>query len=184
MEEEKAPTTLMNHAIRWGLIVGLISGVLSLLYYAIDYSLMADWKVGLFSMAIYIGFTIYAGINFRNETGPYLSFGKAYQHGFLVFAISGLIATVVGILLFQVIDTELGGKVTEVALEKTEEMMNNFGAPQGQIDQAMEDTRKRMEDQYTILGQLKGYGIILIVSAVLALITGLIVRKSEPVLDK
>lgn len=184
MEEEKSPTTLLNHSIRWGLIVGLVSGVLSLLYYAIDYALMADWKVGLFSMAIYIGFTIYAGINFRNETGPYLSFGKAYQHGFIVFAVSGFIATLVGILLFQVIDTELAGKVTEVALEKTEEMMNNFGAPQSQIDQAMIDTKERMENQYTILGQLKGYGIILIVSAVLALITGLIVRKSEPVLDK
>ena len=157
---------------------------MTFLYYAIDYSLMADWKVGLFSLALYIGFTIYAGINFRNETGPYLSFGKAYQHGFIVFAVSGLIATLVGILLFQVIDTELAGKVTEAALEKTEEMMNNFGAPQGQIDQALEDTRVRMTNQYTVGGQLKGYGIILIVSAVLSLITGLIVRKSEPVLDK
>lgn len=183
-QEDNTPPTLLNHALRWGLIVGLTSGILSLLLYAVDYSLMADWKIGLLLFAIYIGLTIYAGISYRKESGPYLAFGKAYQHGFMIFAISGLIATVFNILLFQVIDTELGGKVTEVAIEKTAEMMSNFGAPPDQIDKALEDTRERMTNQYTLMGQLKGYGFIVIVSAVLALITGLIVRKSEPVFDK
>ena len=63
-------------------------------------------------------------------------------------------------------------------------MMNNFGAPQDQIDKAIDDTRERMANQYTLIGQFKGYGFIIIVSAILALITGLIVRKSEPVFDK
>lgn len=184
MEEEKTPTTLLNHAIRWSLIIGLISGVLSLLLYAVDYTLLADWKVGIFSLIIFIGLTVYAGINYRNEVGPYLAFGKAYQHGFIVFALSGLISTVVNLLLFQVIDTELAGKVTEAALENTAAMMANFGAQEDQIDKTLEETRKSMAAGYTVFGQIKSYGIMLIVSAVLALITGLIVRKSEPVLDK
>ncbi|MEZ4947379.1 MAG: DUF4199 domain-containing protein [Cyclobacteriaceae bacterium] len=183
-QEDTIPPTLFQHALRWGLIVGLTSGILSLLLYAVDYSLLADWKVGLSLFAIYIGLTIYSGISYRKESGPYLPFGKAYQHGFLIFVVSGLIATVFNILLFQVIDSELGGKVTEVAIEKTAEMMSNFGAPPDQIDKALEDTRERMTNQYTLMGQLKGYGFIIIVSAVLALITGLIVRKSEPVFDK
>lgn len=183
-QSESTPTTLFNHSLRWGLIVGLISGILSFILYAVDYSLLADWKVGLFLLAIYIGLTIYAGISYRKETGPYLSFGKAYQHGLIIFICSGLIATVFNILLFQVIDPDLGGKVTEVAIENTAEMMNNFGAPPDQIDKALDDTRERMTNQYTLLGQIKGYGYIIIVSAVFALITGLIVRKPEPVFDK
>lgn len=181
---ENTPPTLFNHALRWGLIVGLISGLLSFVLYAVDYSLLADWKVGLFLFALYIGLTIYAGISYRKESGPYLSFGKAYQHGFIVFACSGLLATIFNIVLFQIIDSELAGKVTEVAIENTTSMMSNFGAPQDKIDEAIDDTRERMANQYTLIGQLKGYGIILIVSAVFALITGLIVRKSEPVFDK
>lgn len=184
IQEDNVPPTLLNHALRWGLIVGLTSGILSLLLYAVDYTLLADWKVGLMLFAIYIGLTIYAGINFRKESGPYLSFGKAFQHGFIIFACSGLIATAFSILLFQVIDADLGGKVTEAAVEKTAEMMNNFGAPADQIDKAIDDTRERMANQYTLSGQLKGYGFIVIVSGVLALITGLIVRKQEPVFDK
>ncbi|MFZ1805909.1 MAG: DUF4199 domain-containing protein [Cyclobacteriaceae bacterium] len=183
-QEDNVPPTLLNHSLRWALIVGLTSGILSLVFYAVDYSLLADWKVGLSFFAIYIGLTIYAGISYRKESGPYLPFGKAYQHGFVIFAVSGLIATVFNILLFQVIDSDLGGKVTEVAIENTAEMMNNFGAPPDQIDKAIDDTRERMADQYTLIGQLKGYGFMVIVSAVLALITGLIVRKSEPVFDK
>jgi len=184
IQGDNVPSTLLQHALRWGLIVGLTSGILSLLLYAVDYSLLADWKVGLSFFVIYIGLTIYAGIHYRNESGPYLEFGKAYQHGFVIFACSGLIATVFNILLFQVIDSDLGGKVTEVAVETTAEMMNNFGAPPDQIDKAIDDTRERMANQYTFVGQIKGYGFIVIVSAVLALITGLIVRKSEPVFDK
>ncbi|MBX2911041.1 MAG: DUF4199 domain-containing protein [Cyclobacteriaceae bacterium] len=183
-QPENAPPTLRNHALRWGLIVGLTSAILSLLLYVVDYSLMADWKVGLSLLAIYIGLTIYAGMGYRKESGPYLSFGKAYQHGFIVFACSGLIATLFNIMLFQVIDTDLGGKVTEVAVENTATMMANFGAPPDKIDEALEDTRERMTNQYTLMGQVKGYAFILIVSAVFALVTGLIVRKPEPVFDK
>jgi len=102
------------------------------------------------------------------------------KHGFLVFAISGLLATIFTLLLYTVIDPELPAKLTEATLEKTAEMMEGFGAPQDAIDKAMDDARERSESQYSVTGSFTGYGFMLIMSAIFSLITGLVVRKNEP----
>ncbi|MFZ5973285.1 MAG: DUF4199 domain-containing protein [Bacteroidota bacterium] len=179
-ETSEATPTLLSHALRWGAMLGIISIALTIIWYVVDYTLMADWKVGIFSLVIYIAFTAYAGINYRGEIGGYISFGKAFQHGFLVFAISGLLATFFTLLLYTVIDPELPAKLTEATLEKTAEMMEGFGAPQDAIDKAMDDARERSESQYSVTGSFTGYGFMLIMSAIFSLITGLVVRKNEP----
>jgi hypothetical protein len=45
--EEKDPT-LFQHALKWGLIVGAISIALTCVAYAVDYSMLANWKFGIF----------------------------------------------------------------------------------------------------------------------------------------
>jgi hypothetical protein len=174
------PTPLYKHAARWGLIAGVINIVLFIVYYVVDLGLMVDWKVGIFTMVLYIGFAIYAGITYRGEIGGYMAYGKAFQHGFILFAVSALLSSVFNILLYNVIDPELPAKLTDVTIEKTEQMMRGFGLDEAALEKAMEDTRGRMEGQFTIVGTIKSYGIFMVVAAVLALITSLFVRKNEP----
>lgn len=178
MEEKE--TTLFQHAIKWGLIAGGISITLTCVMYAIDYALLANWKTGIFFFAMFIGLAIYAGINYRNEIGGFLSYGKAFQHGFVLMAVSGLISTIFLILMYNVIDPELPQNLTKVGMENAQKMMEGFGMPADQMDKALEDAQKRMEKQYTISGSALGYGIGLIVYAVLSLITAIFVKKNEP----
>jgi hypothetical protein len=179
MEEKETPT-LFQHALRWGLIVGGISIALTCVAYAVDYAMLANWKFGIFVFALLIGLTIYAGINYRNEAGGFLAYGKAFQHGFMLMAISGLISTAFTALLYTVIDPELPAKLTEVALENAQKMMEGFGMPEDQMDQAMEDARKRTENQFSISGLAMSFGIGLIIYAVLSSITSIFVRKNPP----
>jgi len=178
--EEKQTVTLFQHAIKWGLIVGGISIALTCVIYAIDYALLANWKTGISFFVMFIGLAIYAGINYRNEIGGFLSYGKAFQHGFVLMAISGLVSAVFMIILYNVIDPELPEKLTKVGIENAQAMMESFGLPEDQMDKAMEDTRKRTENQYTVSGTAMGYGIGLIIYAVLSLITAIFVKKNEP----
>lgn len=180
MENETTTPTLMNNAVKHGGILGIISIALTLVFYVVDYSLLASWKVGLFSFAIFLGYGIYAGIGYRKEIGGYLSFGKAFQHGFLIFAFSALISTVFNILLYTVIDPELPQKVTEVAMQNTEEMMEGFGMPEDKMEEALDKARKDTEERYTVSGLAMGYVWILIFCAVFALISGAIVKRKEP----
>ena len=181
MEETKEQPTLMNHAIRWGLIVAGVSITMTILLYIIDYSLMVQLKVLFSLLAIYLGITIYAGIEYRKSVGGFLPYGKAFQHGYLVLILSGLIATLFAAILYNVIDPELPQKLTDASIENTREMMENFGAPDDAIDKAIEDARERTAKQFTLGGQALGYLTILVASAIMALISALIVRKNEPV---
>ena len=181
MEETKEQPTLMNHAIRWGLIVAGVSITMTILLYIIDYSLMVQLKVLFSLLAIYLGITIYAGIDYRKSVGGFLAYGKAFQHGYLILILSGLIATLFAAILYNVIDPELPQKLTDASIETTREMMENFGTPEDAIDKALEETKKRSADQFSLLGQAKGFLVILIASAIMALLSALIVRKNEPV---
>jgi hypothetical protein len=181
MEQNAEPVALKNHVIKWGLIVGAVSITLTILLYVVDYTLMVQLKTLFVLLLIYLGITIYAGIDYRNGVGGFLPYGKAFIHGFLVLAVSALIATLFNMVLYNVIDSELPQKLTDASLENTREMMSNFGAPEDAIDQAIEDARSRTENQFTITGQLIGFASILFFSAIMALISAIFVKKNQPV---
>lgn len=177
--ETSAPT-LPSHAARFGGIMGGISVVFTLLIYAVDYTLMAKPWFGLLMFAISIGIVIYAGINYRNQTTGYLSYGKAFQHGYITFLVGGLIGSIFSILLYTVIDPELPEKLTDAVIENTESMMRGFGAPEDQIETSLDQMRVDMPNTFSAMGVLKQFGWGLIIYAVLTAITSLFVKKNEP----
>ncbi len=179
MEETEAPS-LFQHALRWGLIVGAISIALTCVFYAVDYAMLANWKMGILVLVVLIGLTIYAGISYRNETGGFLAYGKAFQHGFVLMAVSGLLSTAFTALLYTVIDPDLPAKLVDVAMENAAAMMQSFGMPEDQMDKALEDARARTVNQFSVSGLGMAYGIGLIIYAVLSLITSIFVRKNPP----
>lgn len=172
--------TLMQHAIKFGAIMGAVGFVLTLLLYAVDYTLLADWKVGLLIFACFIGVVIYAGINYRNSIGGFISYGKAFQHGFLALAIAGIVGVVGNILLYTIVDPELPQKLADVAIENAQAMMEKFGAPADKIDESVAQMRDDMPKKFGVVGQLTGYLWGLIFYAVIAAISSLIVRKNKP----
>ncbi|NQZ77369.1 MAG: hypothetical protein HRT61_14890 [Ekhidna sp.] len=65
-----------NHAIKSGVIVGVISIVVTLLLYIVDPALLVSmWMFLLFF--VFVGLVAYFGIQHRNEIGGYMDFGKA-----------------------------------------------------------------------------------------------------------
>jgi hypothetical protein len=181
MEDNNTPATpVFNHAAKWGGILALISIILTMLIYAVDYTLMAGFSFIIIITVVSIGFVIYAGINYRNSIGGYLPFGKAFLHGVMVFAVSGLIATIFNILLYFVIDPDLPQNLTEAIIANTEAFMAKMGAPQDQIDEALDKMREDMPANFTIGGLFWNYCKSLIWIAILSLITGLVVRKNRP----
>ena len=181
MEETIEQPTLLKHAIRWGLIVGGVSIGLTTLLYIIDYTLMVQLKTLFTLLAIYLGFVIYAGIDYRKTVGGFLSYGKAWQHGFVILAMSGVVATIFNFVLYNLIDPELPQKLTDASIENTRAMMERFGAPEASMDQALAQARESTSKQFTPAGQALGFLTILASSAIVALISALFVRKNEPV---
>jgi hypothetical protein len=180
MENENAQPTLINHGLKHAVILGVISIALLLIVYVIDYTLLVTFKYLGVSLLIYLGYGIYSGINYRNETGGYLSFGKAFQHGFIVFAASALLSTLFSLVLYNVVDAELPTKLTDAAVANAEEMMISFGMPAEQMDEALAKTRTDTEERFTVVGIAKGYIWTLAFCAIFALISGAIAKKKQP----
>jgi hypothetical protein len=170
----------VKNALRFGAIIGLVSIGTTVLLYAIDYTLMVQLKVLFILLALYIGLVIYGGINYRKQIGGYLSYGKAFQHGFISLVVGGIIGTLFSIILYNVIDTELPQKLTDATVENTEAMMRGFGTPEDQIDIQMEKVRQETPERFTALGLVKQFGWGLIFNAVMAAITSIFVKRKEP----
>jgi hypothetical protein len=181
MEDNSTPApTLVQHAIRWGMITAAVSIIITMSLYVIDYTLMVQLKFLFVALAIYFGITIYAGIDYRKSIGGFLSYGKAFQHGFFILALSGLIASIFNMLLYTVIDPELPQKLADAMMENQRAMMESFGAPEDAIDEAMEKAKESATDQFSVGGLAKGYIFIACFSAIMALISSIFVKKNQP----
>lgn len=171
---------LVQNAVKHGLILGAITIVMTLLLYAIDYTMLASIKFALLSLVVFLGYGIYAGISYRKEIGGFLSFKHAFVHGFLVFITSAIISTIFNILLHTVIDPELGQKLTDVSVQNAEDMMRNFGMPEDQLDEALEKARTDAAGRYKVGGLALGLVWASIGCAIFALISGAIAKKKQP----
>jgi hypothetical protein len=179
-QQEKAPT-LINHALKWGVIAGAAGIVMMVLLYVFDYTLLVSFKFLGVAIVVSLGIIIYGGIEYRKLSGGYLSYGKAWQHGFVTFAVSGIIGVIFQMIMYNVIDTELPEKMADAIVENTREMMENFGAPADQMDEALEKARTDSLDRFTVVGMLKGAIFQFIGYAIFALITAIFVKKNPPI---
>jgi hypothetical protein len=170
---------LFNHALKFGFIIGIVNIIIGILAYMVGESLMVKWWFGLLIIVINIALIVYSGSQYRSSLGGYMNFKVAFMVTFLTFLVAGIIGTIFNILLYHVIDPELPGRLATAAIEQTEQMMTNMGAPADRIDEQMQAIEGRMNDQFSLMGQIKGFGIALIIYAVLSLILGAILKKSE-----
>lgn len=180
MEQEVKSESLYANAIKHGLIVGAIVILLTVVAYSTSLSFMGSFKFFGCIFLLYIGYVIYAGISYRNSIGRYISYGKAFIHGFIVLAIAGVVNFIFGIVLYDLIDPELSTNLAEAIILNTEDTMRNFGAPEDQIDKTIAQMRTDLPEGFTMAGRLKNFFIGLIYDVVIVAITSLIVKKSEP----
>jgi hypothetical protein len=175
--------SLLNHSLKFGFIIGIVNIIISVLAYMTGEALMVKWWYALILLVINIGLLVYSGNQYRASLGGFMNFKTAFSVTFVTFVIAGIIGTIFSILLFQVIDPDLPQRLTKAAVEQAEQIMTNLGAPTDRIDEQITSIENRMEGQFSFMGQIKSFGIGLIIYAVLSLILGAILKKSEKIED-
>lgn len=171
---------LKAHVIKYGILIAVINIIIGLLLYIVDVALMVSIWTGVTILAINLALVLYAGFQWRKENGGFLSFKSAFMATFLVLALSASIGVGFRILLFNVIDPTLPEMLTDYSMEQAQAMMERFGTPEDQMDQAMDKVRTDTAASFTTGGMLKGYLWTLVFFAVAALIIGAIIKKKKP----
>lgn len=164
--------------VKNGAIVGAIFGTLTIVLYMISESLLANGILGILILLAYAVVFAVLGVKYRNHVGGYLSYGQAYLAIFVMILISMLVSTVFNIILHQLIDPDLGQRLTEISIETSEAMMRRFGAPEDQIEATL--ATMRGTNNYSIGKQLIGVLYVGVIgNALVTLILALIAKKNK-----
>lgn len=169
------------HSIRWGVILGVIGILLTLILYIVDISLLTSGWVGGLSLLLSIVVVFYASIDYRKQLGGFMTFGQAFLHAFVLLAISGLLGVLFQYLLFNVIDPEAATILAEAQLESTMKAMEAFGGNGN--PEMMDKMAEGFKDQYKIGTLALGYVYLLVLYAIGASIVGAITKKKNKELD-
>lgn len=165
-------------SLLYGLIGGVIAVIYSLLLYIIGFETYSSTGLQMIGWVIIIVAMIMGGLKLRKERGGYLSYGESYVSSLLTAAVATLVTTVFIIILFHVIDPSLMDKMSEKAIEQTIVWMEKFGAPEAEIEKAIQ---KLEEDNSFGVGRLLGNWIwMLIMWAIISLLIALVAKKNNP----
>jgi len=173
METQKA--SVKKIALSYGLLLALLSIVLSVFAYVTDNYIDRPWWLSVLSMLVMIAIIVYGLKAFKNENGGFLSIGEAIKVGLAISLISGIIVAIYNYIFVTVIEPEY---VTQL-LEFTEEKMiaDNPEMTESQLNMAMDMTEKFMSPMmmtaFAIIGTLF-FGFII------SLISGLILKQKRP----
>jgi len=139
MEENQPKTGKV--ALKYGVILGIVGIVFSLMLYFQDLHYQIDIKRFLFMLIfslIVIAIGAILGLReFKKLNSGFISFGQGLKIGVGMAVISGIIGIAFGIILSEIIDPEMNEKTATFM----ESWMSEMNAPEEQIQQETEKVR-------------------------------------------
>jgi len=164
--------------VKWGILVGVISIVLTTVNFMF---LISNYMLFLIcSTLIYIiAIVLYgiAGAQQRKAMGGYISFKEAFQAIFIVILISSFISTVYGILYVQVIDPG----VTDTLKARTLAFMQRMNAPEEKLDEVSTAFDTEVARSLRPGRLLFSFAKQLVWQSIFGFVCALIVKRKRPV---
>lgn len=183
---EKAKSSVFKDTIKYGIMIGLISIIISVLLYIFDLVAISFWLdiiIGLFNIVIYFIIMLVLMKKYRDKV---LNGFMKYGRGIAFAAISGLYAAIlVAIYTFlfnEVIDPDYQKNIMERMNEMKVDYLYQAGLPDDQIDKIIDEMQSQKIPSTTksaLLSILGNMILILIVSLIAAAFAK---KKKDPYL--
>jgi hypothetical protein len=176
---------LFISAIKSGLIIGVVSIVVFVIMYVADIKpigMMMPFVIMLIGLAINIAILVIMFKKYRTETGGFISFGNAFLYCFIALVVATIISTIFTLLFIQFIEPAYYKNI----MDAQKAYMENYLA--GKVsEEQMAQTMDKIDEQAAKMGSigstLKGLLASVVVSGIIALIVGAIMKKNPDVFD-
>lgn len=184
---------IKNNGVNFGLILGFLLILPTMLGYAINISLLVSyWTFAyVFLTIIILGIITIAAT--KKGLGGFISFKEAFTSYFIMTLISLALSTTMNFLLFNVIDTDFVNVVKQEQIDMTESQREFFvnkmaDAPQESIDELHDKfdegiERIKADEPYSIISLLKGFTIGIAIFSIFGLLLAAILKKKNPDLE-
>lgn len=170
--------TIKSIASNYGLYLGVLLSLITVLSYAVNLELLTNMWLGIFIMIAIVVFGIISVAKSKQAQNGYASFKEAFTAYFVTVLIGLLVSTLVSYLLFNVIDTDAAEVLKQKTIEQTVEMMEGYNSPTEMIDQTIEQIES--QNQYSIGNILKGLAGYLVLFSIIGLLVAAAMKKSNP----
>ena len=165
-------------ALNYGLYLGIALILINVAIYAIDLKLIANLWLGIGMILAIIGFGVFSTSKAKAHFNGILSFKDAFSAYFITTVFGGVISSVFTFILYSIIDPDAAEEIKRISIEATINMMEGFNAPAETIAQAVDEAEKT--DQFSIGSTAKSMAFGAIFQAVIGLIVGAVMKKSDP----
>jgi len=172
---ENSPLKTSTYALRYGLLLGLISVVFGVMIFMLEMHYQQDQKIGIVSLAINLILIILGLVAFKKANGGYISLAQALKTGLGIALVAGIIAVTYQLILVTVLDPDTIQKTIDFQMEKIR--MEQPELPAETLDQI-----ESMQRKFTSPWMMVAIGLVfsLFIGFVFSLIGGLIIKKSRP----
>ncbi|WP_142783574.1 DUF4199 domain-containing protein [Changchengzhania lutea] len=170
--------TSKSIATNYGLYLGALLALLTVLAYAVNLELLTNTWYGIFILIAIIVLGIISVAKVKQNNSGFASFKEAFTAYFITVVIGLVISTAVSYLLFNFIDTGAADILKEKTIEKTVQMMEGFGTPTDAIADMVDEMEA--QNQYSIGNILKGLAGYLVFFSIIGLIVAAAMKKSNP----
>lgn len=169
---------IKKNGVNFGIIVGVISILISTILYIINLELMVSIWIGIIIFLINLGVGIFAVAKSKKSLDGYITFKEAFTTFFIVMAVGSLINVIFMFVLFNLVDPEAKATLSEVALKKTVEMMQNMGAKSEDVRATAQQMKE--VDNFSIASIAKSYVGGLVLYTIIGLIVAAAMKKNKP----
>lgn len=170
--------SIKQSSTQYGLILGGILSLITILMYTLNAELFTKWWIGILTIILVIAMGIVATARAKGLLGGFMTFKEAFTAYFITIAIGLAISTVVGILIFTVIDPDMGTYLNEQMVEMQRGFMEKFNMPEAEMEKALADLES--VDNFSLINQVKSYFFGVIFQAVIGLLIALIFKRKDP----
>jgi len=184
MEQTVTTKSVNRLSIRYGLLIGAISGGFSIIFYIINPLIQyTNLFVPILSFIVVIALLIILAIDIRKKNGVYWKFGQAYLSLLIMSIFIVLIGIIINFIIIKFVNPTLPSEINDAVMQATNQRLEKFGMDQSQIDEATKQFSNGefiAKLQPTLFNQIKNFGIALIVYAIIDLILAAIIKKNKP----
>ncbi|MDQ2794376.1 MAG: DUF4199 domain-containing protein [Bacteroidota bacterium] len=171
METNTTPVTTTSVGLRYGLLTGLVSIIIS---FGLFVAHQETSPLRYASFAVLIAGLVLAMQNFKQNNQGFMSFGQGVGIGAVLSAVVGVLSGIFSYVYMTFIDPEVVGRMTE---KIRADMEARGGMTDEQIDQAMAMSAKFMNGPFTLIAALLG---TVLVGVVLAMVISAFIKNAQP----
>jgi len=167
-----------KNGLNFGIIIAVISILVTVLMYAVDVKLFANYWVGIILFIVNLVLGIIAVAKAKKALGGFISFKDAFTTFFIAMALGAFISTLFTYVLFNLVDPEAKEVIMDEVITKTVTMMEGMGTPSDDMRTMIEEMKKT--DNFSLGSVAKSYVFGLIFYIIVGLIVAAAMKKNKP----